>query len=108
MAAPIQVAGPCVRKQPQVVHDALELVFRRLPLCASSDEVYAVPPAHLQFARCLRDQLERWFVGTPTEIVEQMRPYLAGGVDLFMLQHFVLDDAEALNLLASEVMPRLS
>jgi alkanesulfonate monooxygenase SsuD/methylene tetrahydromethanopterin reductase-like flavin-dependent oxidoreductase (luciferase family) len=47
-------------------------------------------------------------VGTPAEIVEQMRPYVAGGVDLFMLQHYVLDDMEALNLLASEVMPRLS
>ncbi|MDP9248426.1 MAG: LLM class flavin-dependent oxidoreductase [Candidatus Dormibacteraeota bacterium] len=56
----------------------------------------------------LRDQLGRWFVGTPAEIVEQMRPYVASGVGLFMLQHYVLDDMEALNLLASEVMPRLS
>jgi alkanesulfonate monooxygenase SsuD/methylene tetrahydromethanopterin reductase-like flavin-dependent oxidoreductase (luciferase family) len=55
----------------------------------------------------LRDQTGRWFVGTPKEIVEKMRPYLAAGVDLFMLQHYLLDDVEGLELLATEVMPRL-
>jgi alkanesulfonate monooxygenase SsuD/methylene tetrahydromethanopterin reductase-like flavin-dependent oxidoreductase (luciferase family) len=55
----------------------------------------------------LRDQSGRWLVGTPAEMVEQMRPYVAAGVDLFMLQHYLLDDMEGLELLASEVMPRL-
>src|SRR5438270_8378683 len=32
------------------------------------------------------------FVGTPEEIAEQMREHAKLGVDLFMLQHFVLDD----------------
>jgi alkanesulfonate monooxygenase SsuD/methylene tetrahydromethanopterin reductase-like flavin-dependent oxidoreductase (luciferase family) len=56
----------------------------------------------------LRDQAGRWFAGTPGEIVEKLRPYVAAGVDLFMLQHYLLDDMEALELLATEVMPRLA
>src|SRR5205807_2693575 len=38
---------------------------------------------------------QRFFVGTPHELVAQMRPYAEAGVELFMLQHFLLDDAEA-------------
>ena len=48
------------------------------------------------------------FVGTPPELVEQIRSYAALGVDLFMLQHFLLDDRDALELLASDVMPALA
>jgi alkanesulfonate monooxygenase SsuD/methylene tetrahydromethanopterin reductase-like flavin-dependent oxidoreductase (luciferase family) len=48
------------------------------------------------------------FVGTPAEVVEQIRAYAALGVDLFMLQHFLLDDTDALELLASDVMPALA
>jgi alkanesulfonate monooxygenase SsuD/methylene tetrahydromethanopterin reductase-like flavin-dependent oxidoreductase (luciferase family) len=51
---------------------------------------------------------ERWFVGTPDEVVAQMRPYAEAGVDLFVLQHFALDDRDALEVLASEVAPRLA
>ncbi len=51
---------------------------------------------------------QRWFVGTPEELVGQMRPYAAGGVELFMLQHFLLDDRDALELLAGEVVPALA
>jgi alkanesulfonate monooxygenase SsuD/methylene tetrahydromethanopterin reductase-like flavin-dependent oxidoreductase (luciferase family) len=51
---------------------------------------------------------ERWFIGTPEEVVGQMRRYAEAGVDLFMLQHFLLDDADALALLAGEVVPGLS
>ena len=47
-------------------------------------------------------------VGTPEEIVDHIRSYAALGVDLFMLQHFLLDDADALRLLASEVMPAVA
>ena len=50
---------------------------------------------------------ERWFVGTPEEIVDQIRPYAEAGVELFMLQHFLMDDRDALELLASEVVPNL-
>ena len=48
------------------------------------------------------------FVGTPAEIVEQVRDYAKLGVELFMLQHFLLDDRDALELLAKEVMPAIA
>jgi alkanesulfonate monooxygenase SsuD/methylene tetrahydromethanopterin reductase-like flavin-dependent oxidoreductase (luciferase family) len=48
------------------------------------------------------------FIGTPDEIAEQIRGYAKLGVDLFMLQHFLLDDRDALKLLASEVMPAVA
>ncbi len=50
----------------------------------------------------------RGLVGTPAEIVEQIRGYAALGVDLFMLQHFLLDDHDALQLLASDVIPAVA
>jgi alkanesulfonate monooxygenase SsuD/methylene tetrahydromethanopterin reductase-like flavin-dependent oxidoreductase (luciferase family) len=50
---------------------------------------------------------QRFFVGTPPEIVAQMRPFVEAGVSLFMLQHFLYDDSGALELLAKEVMPEL-
>jgi alkanesulfonate monooxygenase SsuD/methylene tetrahydromethanopterin reductase-like flavin-dependent oxidoreductase (luciferase family) len=51
---------------------------------------------------------ERAFVGTPEEIVEQVREFARLGVDLFMLQHFLLDDSDALELLADEVIPAIA
>jgi alkanesulfonate monooxygenase SsuD/methylene tetrahydromethanopterin reductase-like flavin-dependent oxidoreductase (luciferase family) len=48
------------------------------------------------------------FVGTPEEIAEQIRKYAALDVDLFMLQHFLLDDRDALELLASDVLPAVA
>jgi alkanesulfonate monooxygenase SsuD/methylene tetrahydromethanopterin reductase-like flavin-dependent oxidoreductase (luciferase family) len=55
----------------------------------------------------IEDRKHAWFVGTPEEIAEKMRGIAALGVDLFMLQHFVLDDSDALKLLASEVLPAI-
>jgi alkanesulfonate monooxygenase SsuD/methylene tetrahydromethanopterin reductase-like flavin-dependent oxidoreductase (luciferase family) len=51
---------------------------------------------------------ERWFIGSPGEVVSQMRAYAEAGVDLFMLQHFLLDDVAGLELLAAEVVPGLA
>ena len=48
------------------------------------------------------------FVGKPEEVVEQMREYAKLGVELFMLQHFLLDDRDALELLANQVMPAVA
>jgi alkanesulfonate monooxygenase SsuD/methylene tetrahydromethanopterin reductase-like flavin-dependent oxidoreductase (luciferase family) len=56
----------------------------------------------------LENRKQAWFVGTPEEIAAQMRDYAKLGVDLFMLQHFVLDDSDALGLLAKEVMPAVA
>ena len=60
------------------------------------------PDAVLEAAR------ERMFVGTPNQVVAQMRPFAEAGVELFMLQHFALDDADVLELLAAEVAPALA
>jgi len=56
----------------------------------------------------LEDVRKTWFVGTPEEVAEQIRGVAALGIDLFMLQHFLLDDRDALALLASEVVPAVA
>jgi alkanesulfonate monooxygenase SsuD/methylene tetrahydromethanopterin reductase-like flavin-dependent oxidoreductase (luciferase family) len=56
----------------------------------------------------IQNRRELWFVGTPDQIAERMREFGRLGIDLFMLQHFLLDDAEALNLLADEVIPAIA
>ena len=56
----------------------------------------------------LREQSQKWFVGTPEEIAERMRELARMGVDLFVLQHFLLDDRDALELLAHEVIPAIA
>jgi alkanesulfonate monooxygenase SsuD/methylene tetrahydromethanopterin reductase-like flavin-dependent oxidoreductase (luciferase family) len=56
----------------------------------------------------LEHRREAWFVGTPEEIAEKMRNVAGIGVDLFMLQHFLLDDSDALKVLAAEVIPAVA
>jgi alkanesulfonate monooxygenase SsuD/methylene tetrahydromethanopterin reductase-like flavin-dependent oxidoreductase (luciferase family) len=56
----------------------------------------------------LQTMRSRAFVGSPEEIAEHMREHARLGVDLFMLQHFLLDDSDALQLLAKEVMPAVA
>jgi alkanesulfonate monooxygenase SsuD/methylene tetrahydromethanopterin reductase-like flavin-dependent oxidoreductase (luciferase family) len=51
---------------------------------------------------------ESAFVGTPEEIAAQVKEYARLRVDLFMLQHFLLDDSDALELLAEEVIPAVA
>jgi alkanesulfonate monooxygenase SsuD/methylene tetrahydromethanopterin reductase-like flavin-dependent oxidoreductase (luciferase family) len=48
------------------------------------------------------------FVGTPDEVAEQIRDYAKLGIELFMLQHFLLDDRDSLELLAKEVIPAIA
>jgi alkanesulfonate monooxygenase SsuD/methylene tetrahydromethanopterin reductase-like flavin-dependent oxidoreductase (luciferase family) len=56
----------------------------------------------------IQNRREAWFVGTPEQIAERMREHARLGVDLFMLQHFLLDDSDALDLLATEVIPAVA
>ena len=56
----------------------------------------------------LKKVRESAFVGTPEEVAGQIREYARLGVELFMLQHFLLDDSDELELLASEVMPAVA
>jgi alkanesulfonate monooxygenase SsuD/methylene tetrahydromethanopterin reductase-like flavin-dependent oxidoreductase (luciferase family) len=48
------------------------------------------------------------FVGTPEQIAEQIREYAKLGIELFMLQHFLLEDRDALEMLAKEVIPAIA
>jgi alkanesulfonate monooxygenase SsuD/methylene tetrahydromethanopterin reductase-like flavin-dependent oxidoreductase (luciferase family) len=52
----------------------------------------------------LDNRRESWFVGTPEEIAERIRELSKLGIELFMLQHFLLDDSDALELLGKEVL----
>lgn len=56
----------------------------------------------------LENRKDAWFVGTPEEIAQRMRELARLGIDLFMLQHFLLDDSDALELLAKEVIPAIA
>jgi alkanesulfonate monooxygenase SsuD/methylene tetrahydromethanopterin reductase-like flavin-dependent oxidoreductase (luciferase family) len=56
----------------------------------------------------LKMAAESWLVGTPEEIAEQVHQNAKLGIDLFMLQHFLLDDSDALKLLASDVIPAVA
>jgi alkanesulfonate monooxygenase SsuD/methylene tetrahydromethanopterin reductase-like flavin-dependent oxidoreductase (luciferase family) len=56
----------------------------------------------------LQTMRSRAFVGAPEEIAEQMREQAHAGVQLIMLQHFLLDDSDALQLLAKEVLPAVA
>ena len=51
---------------------------------------------------------QNWFVGTPEEIAEQLRPYLELGLNRWHAQHFLLDDDEGLELLMEGVAPRIA
>jgi F420-dependent oxidoreductase-like protein len=48
-----------------------------------------------------------WFVGSPAEIVEEIKAREAQGLQRFMLQTHDHDDIEALELWAAEVMPHI-
>lgn len=56
----------------------------------------------------IENRKDAWFVGTPEEVAAKIRGVAAMGVDLFMLQHFLLDDADALKLLATDVIPAVA
>ena len=56
----------------------------------------------------LDNRKNAWLVGTPEEIAERIRELSRVGVQLFMLQHFLLDDGSALELLAKEVLPAVA
>jgi alkanesulfonate monooxygenase SsuD/methylene tetrahydromethanopterin reductase-like flavin-dependent oxidoreductase (luciferase family) len=56
----------------------------------------------------LENRKNLWFIGTPERIAERMRELARLGIDLFMLQHFLLDDRDALKLLAAEVIPAVA
>ncbi|HEX9363187.1 MAG TPA: LLM class flavin-dependent oxidoreductase [Candidatus Dormibacteraeota bacterium] len=56
----------------------------------------------------LENRKAAWLVGTPEQIAERIRELSKLGIDLFMLQHLLLDDADALELLGEEVLPAIA
>lgn len=62
-----------------------------------------VPPDEV-----LKTAAASWLVGTPAEIAEQIARMAALGIGLVMIQHFLLDDRDALKLLAEEVIPAVA
>ena len=56
----------------------------------------------------LKTAAESWLVGTPDEVAEQIRDYAKLGIELFMLQHFLLDDRDSLELLSKQVIPAIA
>jgi alkanesulfonate monooxygenase SsuD/methylene tetrahydromethanopterin reductase-like flavin-dependent oxidoreductase (luciferase family) len=48
------------------------------------------------------------FVGTPQQVVEQMRPFIALGVDYFVLDCSGFPTLTTLELLVNEVLPALN
>ncbi len=69
-----------------------------------------VPPRAATPAAKLPDVLrgEGWLVGSPAEIVGQVRALAAEGIERVMLQLFDQEDMDALHMLAEQVVPRLS
>ena len=51
---------------------------------------------------------ENAFVGTPAQVVEQMRPFVELGVNYFMLSCGGFPDLTTLEMLINEVMPAIS
>ena len=82
----------------------------RSDLRERAHEIGKVIPRYTDLApdEVLKAAAESWLVGTPEEIAEQIREKAALGIDLFMLQHFLLDDRDALKLLASDVIPAVA
>jgi alkanesulfonate monooxygenase SsuD/methylene tetrahydromethanopterin reductase-like flavin-dependent oxidoreductase (luciferase family) len=84
--------------------DRGELEQRAAQLAEVIPGLRDLPPSEI--LRALRERGA--LVGTPQETIEQMRPLARAGVELFMLQHFLLDDPDHLELLASEVLPAVA
>src|SRR5262249_9684650 len=69
-----------------------------------------VPPRAATPTAKLPDELRRagWLVGTPEEIIGQMRLLVAEGIGRFNLQFFDQEDLDALRIIAEQVMPHVA
>ena len=86
-----------------VGHDRSELLDRARQIATIVRALKGMSPEEI-----LENRKDAWFVGTPEQIAERMRELSRLGVDLFMLQHWLLDDSDALELLAKEVIPAVA
>ena len=75
-------------------------------ICApTQDEVKRIAGDHYN-AQDLEDDFD--FIGTPDQLVEQMRPFIELGVDYFMLDCGGFPELTTLELLVSQVLPALN
>lgn len=76
--------------------------FGRLVVADSEAEAVAMGTAgSMKFTR------ENAFVGTPSQVVEQMQPYVESGVNYFMLDVLGLPNPEVIDMVINEVIPKL-
>jgi alkanesulfonate monooxygenase SsuD/methylene tetrahydromethanopterin reductase-like flavin-dependent oxidoreductase (luciferase family) len=75
-----------------------------------ADAVREVLPRYrdMKPAEVVEAARESWFVGTPEEIAEQLRPYIELGLNRWHVQHFLLDDDEGLELLMEGTAPLIA
>ncbi len=69
-----------------------------------------VPPRATTPAAKLPGELRQagWLLGSPEEIVAQMRALTAEGIGRFMLQFYDQEDLDAVHLVAEQVIPRIA
>lgn len=65
------------------------------------------PDTLLNLARTQFRAMSRPIVGTPEQVVEQIRAFEHAGVEELMVQRFLVDDFAGLHLLAEQVLPQL-
>jgi alkanesulfonate monooxygenase SsuD/methylene tetrahydromethanopterin reductase-like flavin-dependent oxidoreductase (luciferase family) len=62
----------------------------------------------MQPAEVVEAARKTWLVGTPTEIAEQLYPYIQLGLNRWHVQHFLLDDDEGLEMLMEGTAPLIA
>jgi alkanesulfonate monooxygenase SsuD/methylene tetrahydromethanopterin reductase-like flavin-dependent oxidoreductase (luciferase family) len=110
----IEEACRAIGRDPATIRRSIMTSFLigrdRSELRERAHEIGAVVPRYKDLSpdEVLKAAAESWLIGTPDEISDQIRKMAALGIDLFMLQHFLLDDRDALKLLAKEVIPAIA
>jgi alkanesulfonate monooxygenase SsuD/methylene tetrahydromethanopterin reductase-like flavin-dependent oxidoreductase (luciferase family) len=84
-------------------HDEMELAHRSRALQALVPDLAGLAASEVPSAA----RASGWLVGTPNEIVHQLKALDAAGVDRAILGHYDHADTEALALIAREVIPSL-
>ncbi|MCS7256562.1 MAG: LLM class F420-dependent oxidoreductase [Thermomicrobium sp.] len=80
------------------VRERAERIKRWFPLWQNASPEQVIAEARGRF----------WLVGTVDEVIEQLRARAAIGVQRVMLQTFDLDDTDALELIAREIIPAVA
>ena len=97
-----QMSGFIIGKDDKGIRRHLENIGRKLPSDAVVGSMKGDPDMVLKKARG-----RGWLVGTPLEVVEELRRREEAGISRLMLQHHANDDFEVLELIAREVLPNL-